>query len=155
MNNNSYFNLGIGFLLLSLYLALFGLFNGQSLIYYLAFIFILLSPFFMLKDIYLDMKESLNSSYLALYFLLLFIFTYLALRYNLLEFSFMIGDASDYYWAGVSSVLNGNNIGRFLPLSDALAGVGFQIFGYTYLPYITIVVYFRLTKQNKPQILQS
>jgi len=63
------------------------------------------------------------------------------LRWHLHRFDFYIGDASDYYSAGIYAAKLHQDIGFFMPLSSAWSGVGFRLFGLDHLMYIYLLLH--------------
>ena len=85
-------------------------------------------------------KETTSSLYsFSIIFVLLLI--YFALRTALPRFDFSVGDASDYYMAGVCSVTYSQDIGFFLPLTASVTALGYTLFGIEYTPMINVILY--------------
>ncbi len=88
-------------------------------------------------DLNTEIKSSRLSYVLALFLLVL----YFVLRIQLSRFDFGVGDASDYYVAGVCSVTYGQDIGFFLPLTASVSALGYSILGSAYAPWINVILY--------------
>ena len=63
----------------------------------------------------------------------------IALRVNISDFSLFVGDASAYTWDAVLAVEQGLDKGFFLPLSSAVASIGYTWFGLEYVSFGNIL----------------
>ncbi|MEA3490280.1 MAG: hypothetical protein U9R27_00065 [Campylobacterota bacterium] len=115
-------------------------FSGTPPLYYISFAALLLSLILILSAIRSDIEKG-SSSLVSTVLVIGLTVVYFSLRMTPADFSLIIGDASDYYWAGVSSALKGDDIGFFLPFTSSVAAIGFKIFGYKYLPIVTVLIY--------------
>ena len=88
-----------------------------------------------------DLDRETKSSIFSIVILLFLLLVYFSLRTALPHFDFSVGDASDYYMAGVCSVTYSQDIGFFLPLTASVSGVGYSIFGIAYTPLINVLLY--------------
>jgi len=108
---------------------------------YVAFYLLLLG----LLSLFLSMKQSIEIDvkipYVPMVLTILMGVLYIALRTQLHRFDFGVGDASDYYIAGVCSVTYGQDIGFFLPLTAAISALGYSMFGVDYAPAINVMLY--------------
>lgn len=64
----------------------------------------------------------------------------LILRIHISDFSLFVGDASAYTWDAVLSVEEGVDKGFFLPLSSAIAAVGYEWFGLEFVSLGNVLV---------------
>ncbi|SFV62982.1 hypothetical protein MNB_SV-6-538 [hydrothermal vent metagenome] len=138
---SDYFYSGSIVAVVSLLVAMGSYLIGMQSFYYLSFALIIISLLLMLKSLYDDLVEDFKSTIYATLAIFFFIVLYLSQRLEPFEASFLIGDASDYYWAGVSSALNGDDIGIFLPLTSAISAIGFKLFGYRYIALIEVTIH--------------
>ncbi len=115
--------------------------GGSPYLYYFSFAMITISLFYTLFAVKEDLDTTFDSKLHSIALLLLFLVVYIAQRYLVSDSSFITGDASDYYWAGVSSALKQDDIGFFLPFTSAISAIGFKIFGYQNLAFITVIVH--------------
>jgi len=113
-----------------------------SVLQYITFILLVMAMVYAILAMKYDLDKSTNSAYLSMVLLIIMTVLYLWQRAKISYFYFNVLDASDYYLAGVSSVLRGDDVGNFLPLSTALSATGFQLFGYKYAPIMTSIAYF-------------
>lgn len=93
--------------------------------------------FSMQKDIHNEIK----SYWISLFIVILLFILYISLRTELPRFDFSVGDASDYYMAGVCSVTYNQDIGFFLPLTASVSAIGYTVFGIEYTPMINVLLY--------------
>jgi len=134
-------NIGTISLLGAFAISMISYISGTTSFYYLSFALILLSLFYMFYFIKSDLDNIFNSSLYSISLIILFITLYIVQRLEVSDSSFITGDASDYYWAGVSSVLKGDDIGFFLPLTSAISAIGYKIFGLANLAFIIVIVH--------------
>jgi len=134
-------HIGIAILIVGFATSMVSYFSGYASLYYISFSLIVVSLLYMFDSIRRDLDRVFDLRSTSIYLVLTFITLYVIQRLNLSDSSFITGDASDYYWAGVSSVLKGDDIGFFLPLSSAISAIGFKIFGLGSLSAITVTVH--------------
>lgn len=94
--------------------------------------------FFAMKQ---DLDSQTKSSFLSFFLIVFLLCLYIGLRMALPRFDFSVGDASDYYLAGVCSVTYSQDIGFFLPLTASVSALGYTVFGIAYTPVINILLY--------------
>ena len=128
-------------LLTGLAITLLAYLFGFSPLYYFSFALILISIGMMYLSVIDDLGDKISPRLIPVFSVLFLLLFYFLLRLKLLDFSFIIGDASDYFWSGVGSVVSGSNHSFFLPLSSSVAGAGYQIFGLEFAPLMTTIIY--------------
>ncbi len=131
-------NLG---LVSGLSIALFAFLAGLPSLYFFSFILIITSIATLFWAILEDLQNESNSSYIPIATITIMLLLYFILRLNLLDFSLIVGDASDYLWSGVGSVVKESAHGFFLPLSSSVAGMGYEIFDLKHIPLMTTIIY--------------
>jgi len=89
----------------------------------------ILTLFIAMKE---DIEEEVKSSLFSVMITIGLVLLYIVLRMQLHRFDFGVGDASDYYVAGVCSVTYSQDIGFFLPLSASISALGYSVFGVSY-----------------------
>lgn len=137
----SYLLGGSVLLLMGLGTALFAYyFHGMSL-YPISFGFIILGIITLFMSVFFDINRTLNHKFYTLFILIFLLLLYFLLRLKLSRFDFGVGDASDYYVAGVCSVTYGQDIGFFLPLTASISALGYSMFGSAYAPLIHVLLY--------------
>ncbi|SFV49858.1 hypothetical protein MNB_SV-6-899 [hydrothermal vent metagenome] len=136
-----YFYLGSLSIVIALSVAIVAFLTSFPSVYYLSALFIVLGVVSMLRYIFDDLVSRTNSIVFAYISLSLFLILYFVQRSVPFDFSLIASDASYYYWSGIGSVLHGDVDGMFLPMADAISGVGFQIFGAKYLASAEIILY--------------
>ncbi|SFV71243.1 hypothetical protein MNB_SV-13-472 [hydrothermal vent metagenome] len=116
----------------------------------------------LLFSMFQDMSQTIKSKYLSLSILVLFLLLYFSQRIVFHRFDFMVGDASDYFAAGICAVNFSQDIGYILPLSASFTAIGYDIFGidYALLPYVifyasTLPLFYLLFRHLKISILLS
>jgi len=134
-------HIGIAILIVGFATSIISYFSGFVSLYYISFSLIVASLLYMFDSIRRDLDRVFDLSSTSIYLIVTFITLYAIQRSNLSDSSFITGDASDYYWAGVSSALKGDDIGFFLPLSSAISAIGYKIFGLGSLSAITAIVH--------------
>jgi len=120
----SFFSLLIAFFIFPL-----AFLSSSPLLYYISFAFMMVGTLSMMRYIFDDISLAYHSNRLAFVSLILFLILYFVQRAVPLDFSLIESDASYYYWSGIGSVLHGDTSGMFLPMADAISGMGFLIFG--------------------------
>ena len=108
---------------------------------YMAFLFLLLGLISLYVSMKQDIEEEIKSSFLSVLLVIGLGVLYFILRTQLHRFDFGVGDASDYYIAGVCSVTYSQDIGFFLPLTASISALGYSIFGVVYAPFIDVLLY--------------
>ncbi|MDQ7085452.1 MAG: hypothetical protein Q9M36_11225 [Sulfurovum sp.] len=98
----------------------------------------ILALFVLFYAMYQDLKQSCYASWVIVGILLILLGLYFVQRMELHRFDFMVGDASDYFAAGICAVTYSQDIGYILPLSATFTAIGYAIFGieYALLPYV-------------------
>jgi hypothetical protein len=132
---------GIIFVLLGLFSALIAYYTHIDLLRLGALSLIISGLIFLLLSMKYDLQEEIKSSLLSFLAMFTILALYFYFRTALHRFDFGVGDASDYYVAGVCSVTYGQDIGFFLPLTASVSAIGYAIFGAMYAPYINIILY--------------
>ncbi len=138
---SDYFYCGSIVAVVSLLVAMASYLTGMQSFYYVSFALIITALALMFKSLQDDLMEDFGSTLYATLAIVFFVILYMSQRLEPFEASFLIGDASDYYWAGVSSVLKGDDIGIFLPLTSAVSAIGFKLFGYEHIALIEVIVH--------------
>jgi len=133
--------LGILGLLGGLTVALLSFLAGLPALYYFAFLLTVTGTTLLYRTMQEDLSAEMGSVLFGTISVIFLLLLYFVLRLNLLDFSLIIGDASDYLWSGVGSVSIGDNHGFFLPMAAALAGVGFELFELKFAPLMTTITY--------------
>ncbi len=131
-------NLG---LVSGLSIALFAFLAGLPSLYFFSFILIITSIATLFWAILEDLQKKSSSSYIPVATVTIMLLLYFTLRLNLLDFSLIIGDASDYLWSGVGSSVKESTHGFFLPLSSSIAGMGYELFDLKHIPMMTTIIY--------------
>ena len=108
---------------------------------YIAFFLILSGITVLFTGITQDLKKLTNSTLFSWILVLFLLVVYFSLRTALHRFDFSVGDASDYYWAGLCSVTYAQDIGFFLPLTASVSAIGYTVFGVEYTPLINVILY--------------
>ena len=139
--NLDYFYLGSISIVATLSIALVAFLSSSPLLYYASFLFMIVGILSMMRYIFDEISLAYHSNRLAFVYLALFLILYFVQRAVPLDFSFIESDASYYYWSGIGSVLHGDTSGMFLPMADAISGMGFLIFGSRYLTSAEIILY--------------
>jgi len=87
---------------------------------------------------YQELSALIKSPYLRIAILLILLLLYFAQRMVFHRFDFMVGDASDYFAAGICAVTYSQDIGYILPLSASFTAIGYDLFSieYALLPYV-------------------
>jgi len=98
----------------------------------------IITLFFSMKQ---DLEQQSKSSFFSFVLMVLLLVLYVSLRTALPRFDFSVGDASDYYMAGVCSVTYSQDIGFFLPLTASVSALGYTVFGIAYTPAINVLLY--------------
>jgi hypothetical protein len=128
-------------LLIGLGTALFAYyFHGMSL-HPIAFGFIVLGIITLFMSVFFDIDRAVNNKFYSILILGFLLLLYFVLRFKLSRFDFGVGDAADYYVAGVCSVTYGQDIGFFLPLTASISALGYSMFGSDYAPFIHVLLY--------------
>jgi len=76
-----------------------------------------------------DLESVFTYKWVAGGVVLALVSVYFLQRMELPRFDFMVGDASDYFAAGLCSVTYNQDIGYILPLSATITALGYEIFG--------------------------
>lgn len=137
----NHLHMGIFSLLIGLLTSIITYLVGMPALYYLATLFIVMGMLLMFVSLKSDMELASDSPYYAITSIVSLLLLYFVQRIYPLDFSYVIGDGSDYYWAGVSSVLKGDDIGFFLPLTSSIDAIGFKLFGFEYLAFAETILY--------------
>jgi hypothetical protein len=133
---------GMLFLLLGLGFGLGAYYTHGMFLYYTGFTFISFGLILLVVVMIRELVEKNDSKVFSFLIVLGLSLLYFVLRLQVHRFDFGVGDAADYYVAGVCSVTYGQDIGFFLPLTASVSGLGFSIFGSAYAPFMHVVVYF-------------
>jgi len=128
-------------LLLGLTLGLGAYYSHISWLRYVAFFMLMSGVLTLFSSMKKDLDAEIKSSFYSIFIILFLLLLYFSLRTALPRFDFSVGDASDYYMAGVCSVTYSQDIGFFLPLTASVSGVGYSIFGIAYTPLINVLLY--------------
>ncbi len=115
-------------------------FHGISL-HPIAFGFIVLGIITLFMSVFFDIDRTLNNRFYSAFILGFLLLLYFLLRLKFSRFDFGVGDAADYYVAGVCSVTYGQDIGFFLPLTASISALGYSMFGSEYAPFIHVLLY--------------
>jgi len=97
--------------------------------------------FFLFITIIHDLKKEHKSFILTTVLIFGTLLLYSYQRFQFHHFDLFIADASDYYLAGINEVINGGDLGFFLPLTASISAVGFTLFGYKYAAVMMILLY--------------
>jgi len=136
-----YFFWGILFLVATLAASLSSYYLYSSIGRQFTFVLMILSLIMLFWGMYQDLKISFKSPYILWGILFVIITTYFLQRAEMHRFDFMVGDASDYFAAGICSVTYSQDIGYILPLSAAITAVGYEIFGIKNVLFSYIIFY--------------
>ena len=129
------------FVLLGLAVSLGAYYTYNMTFRYVAFSFLVLGVILLFGSAKQSLQQELKSSSLSLLLTIGLGLLYFALRTQLHRFDFGVGDASDYFIAGVCSVTFSQDIGFFLPLTASISALGYSVFGMTYAPFIDVLLY--------------
>jgi uncharacterized membrane protein len=129
------------FILLSLAISLTAYYTYNMTFRYAAFSLLVLGVVILFASVQQALHKELKSYTVALIITMVMGFLYFILRTQLHHFDFGVGDASDYYIAGVCSVTYSQDIGFFLPLTASISALGYSIFGVAYAPFIDVLLY--------------
>jgi len=136
------FNWGILILLLGLVISQIVYYMPQVSILRYASYFLMLEGIVFLFIYMIDDTYKKTNSYLwTILLVMALVVLYFMQRHALHRFDFFIADASDYYLSGVNNIINGRDMGFFLPLTAAVSAIGFFIYGYDYGPLIMVMIY--------------
>jgi len=136
-----YFFWGILFLVATLAASLSSYYLYSSIGRQFTFVLMILSLIMLFGGMYQDLKISFKSPYILWGILFVIIITYFLQRAEIHRFDFMVGDASDYFAAGICSVTYSQDIGYILPLSATITAIGYDIFGINYALLSYIIFY--------------
>jgi len=139
--NTKLFSWGIGLVVISLALSLSAYYMYNHTLRLLTLGAILFSLILLFSAMIKDLKTELKVPWLVWIFIVLLLSIYFIERMELPRFDFMIGDASDYFAAGMCSVTNSQDIGYILPLSATITAVGYDIFGLEYALLSHVIFY--------------
>lgn len=106
-----------------------------------SFWLMLFSIILLLGSMIKDVEEEIHTYIVSTIIVVGLMVLYFMLRHELHRFDFGVGDASDYFIAGVCSVTYGQDIGFFMPLMAAISGVGYDILGLEYTPWINVLLH--------------
>ena len=129
------------FILFGLTLSLSAYYTYSMPLRYVAFSLLVLGIVMLFGSVKKDIQKELKSPSVSLVITIGFGILYFALRTQLHRFDFGVGDASDYFMAGVCSVTYSQDIGFFLPLTASVSALGYSIFGVSYAPFIDVLLY--------------
>jgi len=129
------------FILLSLATSLTAYYTYNMTLRYVAFSLVVLGIWVLFVSVKQALQKELKSHTVALVITTAMGLLYFVLRMQLHRFDFGVGDASDYYIAGVCSVTYSQDIGFFLPLTASISALGYSVFGVTYAPFIDVLLY--------------
>ena len=129
------------FLLLGLSLGLGAYYSHIVWMRYAAFGMLVGGITLLLAGMKQDLDHETNNSFFSVILILSLLLLYFSLRMALPRFDFSVGDASDYYMAGVCSVTYNQDIGFFLPLTASVSALGYTLFGIDYTPFINVLLY--------------
>jgi len=124
-----YFTWGILLLVASLVASLSSYYLYSSLGRQFTFALIVLSLTTLFLGMVQDLNKKLKNPYIVWGILFFIIIIYFLQRLEMHRFDFMVGDASDYFAAGICSVTYNQDIGYILPLSATITAIGYEIFG--------------------------
>jgi len=108
---------------------------------YVAFSFLVLGIGLLFGSMKESLQKEIHSPRKALVITVGLGVLYFVLRTQVHRFDFGVGDASDYFIAGVCSVTYSQDIGFFLPLTASVSALGYSIFGVEYAPFIDVILY--------------
>lgn len=132
---------GALFVLFGLAVSLGAYYTYNMTLRYIAFSLLVLGIILLFGSVKQSLQKELKSSSLSLLISLGLGVLYFALRTQLHRFDFGVGDASDYFIAGVCSVTFSQDIGFFLPLTASISALGYSVFGVAYAPMINVLLY--------------
>ena len=128
-------------ILLGLATSLGAYYTYNMILRYVAFSFLVLGLLMLFISMKNDLADEVKSSLVSSLLVVVLGLLYFALRTQLHRFDFGVGDASDYYIAGVCSVTYSQDIGFFLPLTASVSALGYSVFGVDYAPFINVMLY--------------
>ena len=129
------------FLLFGLGISLIAYYSHIPMLNSISFYAILISLIILFFQMGKDLRDETNSLVLTFIFIISILLLYFYQRTELHRFDFFIADASDYYLAGVNSIIRGGDMGFFLPLTSSISAVGFTFGGYELGPFIMVIIY--------------
>lgn len=152
---------GISMLLLALLLSLSAYYLYSQPLRYFSFLMLLISLSVLFWSMSKDLISSVKYSWVSRGLILSLILIYFMQRMEFHRFDFMVGDASDYFAAGICAVTYKQDIGYILPLAATFTSIGYDLFGieYALLPYVVFYIssipisYFILRKLQLDPIL--
>jgi len=124
-----YFSWGLILLVTTLVASLSSYYLYSSTGRQFTFLLMILSLMLLFLAMFQDLKPKFKNPYIVWGILFLMIVVYFLQRSEIHRFDFMVGDASDYFAAGICSVTFNQDIGYILPLSATITAVGYEIFG--------------------------
>jgi len=139
--NTKLFSWGISFLILTLVLSLSAYYLYNHVIRVFALGAMILSLMLLLLSMVRDLDRELKTTWLSWVLVVLLVIIYFYDRMEFHRFDFMLGDASDYFAAGMCSVLDSQDIGYILPLSATITAIGYDIFGLEYALLSHVIFY--------------
>ena len=135
------FFLGMSMLILTLALSLAAYYLYSHPLRQLSLILMLLSLILLFWAMGKDLTRSSKYTLVAVLLLFGLLLFYFMQRMEFHRFDFSVGDASDYFLAGICSVTYNQDIGYILPLSATLSAIGYDLFGIQNLPFIYVLFY--------------
>ncbi|CAA6805713.1 MAG: Unknown protein [uncultured Sulfurovum sp.] len=139
--SEDYFLWGMSLFILTLAFSLTAYYLYSPVLRYIAFGVMVMSVGVLFVAMAKDMRTSIEYPWVIFLFLMLLIAVYFSQRMEFHRFDFMVGDASDYFAAGVCSVTYYQDIGYILPLSATITAIGYEVFGIEYVLLSYVILY--------------
>jgi hypothetical protein len=136
-----YFTWGILLLVASLMASLSSYYLYSSLGRQFTFSLTVLSLITLFLGMVNDLNKKLKNPYIVWGIIFFIIIIYFLQRMEMHRFDFMVGDASDYFAAGICSVTYSQDIGYILPLSATITAIGYEIFGIKHILLSYVIFY--------------
>ena len=124
-----YFSSGLILLLATLVISLSAYYLYSPTGRLFAFFVMLVSLLMLFLGMIKDLEPIFKYKWVPWFIVIILLLVYFLDRREFPRFDFMVGDASDYFAAGLCSVTYSQDIGYILPLSATIAAVGYEIFG--------------------------
>jgi len=132
---------GIRALTFTLALSLLSYYLYSPLLRQLSFVMLLLSLGTLFWSMVKDIAPTTKYTSIAWGAVLILLTLYFYQRMEFHRFDFSVGDASDYFLAGICSVTYSQDIGYILPLSATISAIGYEVFGIKNLPLAYVIFY--------------
>ena len=110
---------------------------GREFAFFLMILSLLVLFFAMMKDL----SKIFTHVWFVWFAMVFLLVIYVWQRLEFPRFDFMVGDASDYFAAGICSVTYNQDIGYILPLSATITGVGYEVFGIKNVLLAYVILY--------------